>query len=127
MFTFSTKLEKWSFHVADFPRRGKKCTERKRHVKGVQSFCFASLNMQNLLRYRCRRVVDLKLSVVATRCSDGEGKAGDLLKNQVKRGIVRISGTVDKEGSWWRVDLTEKYTLYLTHYTAYQYASTRLA
>ena len=27
MFTFSLKLEKWSFHVADLPRTGKKCTE----------------------------------------------------------------------------------------------------
>ena len=30
MFTFSVKLEKWSFHVADFPRTGKKCTEMKK-------------------------------------------------------------------------------------------------
>ena len=63
MFTFSVKLEKWSFHVADLPRTEKKCTEiKKKHVKGVQSFCFGSLNMQNLRRYRCRRVVGLKLS-----------------------------------------------------------------
>jgi len=68
--------------------------------------------MQILLRYRCRRVVDLKLSVVATRSSDGEGKAEDLLKNQVKRGTVMIRGTEDKEDSWWRMDLTEKYALY---------------
>ena len=27
VFTFSLKLEKWSFHVADFSRTGKKCTE----------------------------------------------------------------------------------------------------
>ena len=27
MFTVSVKLEKWSFHVADLPRTGKKCTE----------------------------------------------------------------------------------------------------
>ncbi|XP_067020541.1 uncharacterized protein [Acropora muricata] len=53
--------------------------------------------------------------IVATRSSDGEGKAEDLLKNQVKRGTV--SGTEEKKGSWWRVDLTEKYALYLTHYT----------
>ena len=25
--TFSLKLEKWSFHVADLPTTGKKCTE----------------------------------------------------------------------------------------------------
>ena len=35
-----------------------------------------------------------------------------------------ISGTEDKEDSWWRMDLTEKYALYLTHDTAYQYSST---
>ena len=50
-----------------------------------------------------------------TRSSDGEGHAEDLLKNQVKPGAV--SGTKDKEDSWWCVDLTEKYALYLTHYT----------
>ena len=27
MFTFSVKLEKWSFHLADLPRTGKICTE----------------------------------------------------------------------------------------------------
>ncbi|XP_067020537.1 GRIP1-associated protein 1-like isoform X2 [Acropora muricata] len=53
--------------------------------------------------------------IVASRSSDGEGKAEDILKNQVKRGT--ISGTEEKKGSWWRVDLTEKYALYLTHYT----------
>ena len=30
MFTFSVKLEKWSFHVADLPRTGKKCTKIKK-------------------------------------------------------------------------------------------------
>ena len=31
---FSVKLEKWSFHVTDLPRTGKKFTERKKkHVK----------------------------------------------------------------------------------------------
>ena len=37
MFTFPAKLEKWSFHVADLPRTGKKCTEiikaRERRAK----------------------------------------------------------------------------------------------
>ena len=47
--TFSVKLEKWSFDVKNSPRKGKKCTEiKKKHVKGVQSSCFCSLNMQNL-------------------------------------------------------------------------------
>ena len=80
--------------------------------------------MQSLLRCRCRRVVDLKLSIVVTRSSDGEGETEDLLKNQVKRGTVMISETEDKEDSWWRTDLTDKYALNLTHYTAYQYSST---
>ena len=30
MFTFSVKLEKWSFNVTDLPRTGKKCTEMKK-------------------------------------------------------------------------------------------------
>ena len=64
VFTFSVKLEKWSFHVADLPITGKKCTEiKKKDVKGVQSFCFCSLNMQNLWRCHCRRVVYLKLPI----------------------------------------------------------------
>ena len=37
VFNLSLKLEKWSFHVADLPRTGKKCTEivkaRKGHAK----------------------------------------------------------------------------------------------
>ena len=56
--------DKWSFHVAYLQGTGKKCTEiKKKHVKGVQSFCFRSLTMQNLWRCRCRRVVDLKLPI----------------------------------------------------------------
>ena len=31
VFTFSVKVENWSFHVADLPRN------KKKHVKGVQS------------------------------------------------------------------------------------------
>ena len=33
VFTFSVKLEKWSFHVADLPRTGRKCTEIKKKKK----------------------------------------------------------------------------------------------
>ena len=42
MFTFSVKLEKWSFHVADLPRTGKKCTEMKKAREGRAKllFCF---------------------------------------------------------------------------------------
>ena len=32
--TFSVKLEKWLFHVADLPRTGKKCTEIKNAREG---------------------------------------------------------------------------------------------
>ncbi|XP_067021487.1 E3 ubiquitin-protein ligase hecd-1-like [Acropora muricata] len=54
-------------------------------------------------------------SITATRSSDGEGKAIDVLQNRVDREIV--SGTKAEENSWWCVDLTENYALYLTHYT----------
>ena len=42
MFTFPLKLEKWSFHVADLPRTGKKCTEMKKAREGRANllFCF---------------------------------------------------------------------------------------
>ena len=36
MFTFSVKLEKWSFHVADLPRTGKKCTEIIKKKKNIR-------------------------------------------------------------------------------------------
>ena len=47
------------------------CRERKRnvqkfkkkHVKGIESFCLCSLTMQNFWRCRCCRVVDLKLPI----------------------------------------------------------------
>ena len=66
MFTFSVKLEKWSFHVADLPRTGKKCTEIKKKVReGRAKLLFLSLNMQILWRCRSRRVVDLKLPNVS--------------------------------------------------------------
>ena len=39
---------------------------KKRHVKGVQNFCFSQLSMQILWRCRCSRVVDLKLLIFST-------------------------------------------------------------
>ena len=42
--TFSVKLGKWSSHVADLPRAGKKYRNKKKLVKGVQSFCFILVN-----------------------------------------------------------------------------------
>ena len=64
MFTFSVKLEKWSFHVADLPRTAKKCTEIIKAREGRVKLLSCSLNMQNLWRCRCRRVVDLNLSIL---------------------------------------------------------------
>ena len=40
MFTFSVKLEKWSFHVADLPRTGMKCTEMKKAREGRAKLLF---------------------------------------------------------------------------------------
>ena len=42
MFTFSVKLEKWPFHVADWQTTGKKCTEMKKAREGRAEllFCF---------------------------------------------------------------------------------------
>ncbi|XP_044179727.1 E3 ubiquitin-protein ligase hecd-1-like [Acropora millepora] len=56
-----------------------------------------------------------QISITATRSSDGEGKAIDVLEHRVDREIV--SGTMAEKESWWCVDLTENYALYLTHYT----------
>ena len=53
--------------------------------------------------------------IIATRSSDEEGKASDILENRVDREIV--SGTKAEEKSWWCVDLTENNALYLAHYT----------
>ena len=42
VFMFSLKLQKWSFHVADLPRTGKKCTEiiKAREEREKVSFLF---------------------------------------------------------------------------------------
>ena len=40
MFAFSVKLEKWSFHVADLPRTGMKCTEMKKAREGRSKLLF---------------------------------------------------------------------------------------
>ena len=53
--------------------------------------------------------------IIATRSSDERGTARLILENQLQRGVV--SATKAKENSWWCVDLTENYVLYLTHYT----------
>ena len=38
--TFSVKLEKWLFHVADLPRTGKKCTKIKKAGEGRAKLLF---------------------------------------------------------------------------------------
>ena len=43
MLTFSVKLEKWSFHVADLPRIGKKCTKLKKAREGRAKLLFLSI------------------------------------------------------------------------------------
>ena len=40
VFTFSVKLEKWSFYIADLPKTGKKCTEIKKGRKGRTKLLF---------------------------------------------------------------------------------------
>lgn len=40
MFTFSAKFEKWSFHVANLPKTGKKCTELKETLEGRARLLF---------------------------------------------------------------------------------------
>ena len=40
VFTFSVKLEKWSFLVADLPRTRKKCTEMKKAREGRAKLLF---------------------------------------------------------------------------------------
>ena len=48
--TFSVKLEKWSFHVADLPRTGKKCTEIKRKVlEGRAKLLFLFIKYANFV------------------------------------------------------------------------------
>ena len=51
-----------------------------------------------------------------TRSSDDQGDVTDL----VGRRKEKVSGTMNKENSWWCVDLTKTYSLYLTHYTLRQ-------
>ena len=60
VFTFSVKLEKWSFHVAGLPRTGKKFTEIKKAREGRAELLFLFIKYaKKLWRCRCRRVVDL--------------------------------------------------------------------
>lgn len=60
-----------------------------------------------------RSGVSTRVSV--SRSSDEVGSATDLLERCHKQG--KISGTKNVKESWWCVALSEKYSLYLTHYT----------
>ena len=40
VFTYSVKLEKWTFHVADLPRTGRKCIEIKTGREGRAKLLF---------------------------------------------------------------------------------------
>ena len=53
--------------------------------------------------------------IIATRSSNERGEARLILENELQRGVV--SATKAWENSWWCVDLTENYALYLTHST----------
>ena len=47
VFTFSVKLEKWSFLVADLPRKRKKCTEIKKAREGRAKLLFLLIKYAN--------------------------------------------------------------------------------
>ena len=53
-------------------------------MKGVQTFCFCSLNMQNLWRCRCRRVVDLKLPIMKLKQTRRQRKRESHLKMSLR-------------------------------------------
>ena len=57
MFTFSLKLEKWSFHVADLSRTGKKCTEiiKAREGRAKRLFLFIKCAKFGALSLSSRR------------------------------------------------------------------------
>ena len=56
-----------------------------------------------------------QIRMIATRSSDERGTARVVLENHLERGVV--SAAMAWENSWWCVDLTENYALYLTHST----------
>lgn len=54
-------------------------------------------------------------NVVASRSSEGPGKADDVIKCRLGDGVN--CGTKDFQWSWWCVDLGENYLLFPTHYS----------
>jgi len=55
---------------------------------------------------------DGSVKLVATRSSEGPGKASDIFYH----GNAKESGTAEGIGSWWKVDLGENHRLTITHY-----------
>ena len=51
VFTFSVKLDKWSFHVADLPRTRKKCTEIKKAREGRAKLLFLFIKYANFVAF----------------------------------------------------------------------------
>ena len=49
VFTFSVKLEKWLFHVADLPRTGKKCTDIKKAGEWRAELLFLCIKYANFV------------------------------------------------------------------------------
>lgn len=47
--TFSAKFEKWSFHVANLPRTGKKCIELKETLEGRARLLFLLIKYAKLV------------------------------------------------------------------------------
>ena len=68
MFTFSLKLEKWSFHVPDLPRRGKKGTEIIKALEGRAKvlFCFIKYAKFVVLSLPSRRIGESLLTSLFT-------------------------------------------------------------
>ena len=54
--------------------------------------------------------------LLSSRSSEGPGKASDIFDH--KKGT--ISGTEEKEGSWWSIDLGPSFRLAITHYSLRQ-------
>jgi len=55
---------------------------------------------------------DGSVKLVATRSSEGLGKASDIFYHS----NAKESGTAEKMNSWWCVDLSKNYRLVITHY-----------
>ena len=59
---------------------------------------------------------DASAKLHASRSSDGPGEASDILNH--KKGA--ISGTAERENSWWSIDLSLSHRLVITHYSLRQ-------